>query len=93
MPQFIVRVELHGADEEDYDTLHDAMEAHDFSRTISSADAKYRLPPAEYHLLGAQTQSQVEDLATAGANRTGLKFSIMVIEAACITWLGLKKAD
>lgn len=92
MPQFIVRVELHGADEKDYDTLHDAMETRGFSRTISSADAKYHLPSAEYHLIGAKNQSQVEDLATTGASQTGLKFSIMVIEAACITWLGLKKA-
>lgn len=41
MASFTVRVELHDADEDDYATLHDAMEARGFARTIKGPDGKW----------------------------------------------------
>ena len=49
MPQFITRVELHDATWQNYQTLHAAMEAENFSRTIQGSDEScYHLPTAEY---------------------------------------------
>ena len=49
MSQFTVRVELHGAQWVDYETLHAAMERQGFSRVIKGPDGRtYQLPSAEY---------------------------------------------
>lgn len=48
MAQFTVRVELHDADSEDYDNLHEKMGRNGYSKEISSNGKTYQLPNAEY---------------------------------------------
>lgn len=49
MADYTVRVELNGATEADYATLHERMEANGFSRTVRASDGVlYQLPTAEY---------------------------------------------
>ncbi len=49
MPAFIVRIELHDADPDDYVLLHAEMMKQGFSRRIKGSDGVfYKLPDAEY---------------------------------------------
>ncbi|ALL15437.1 hypothetical protein [Caulobacter henricii] len=68
MPSFTTRVELHGAQPSDYETLHERMGSHGFYRAIAGlgADGKphtYALPTAEYDFIGDGTAATVRDLA------------------------------
>jgi hypothetical protein len=93
MAQFTVRVELHRADEDDYETLHDAMERRGFSRLITSDDGEvYHLPWAEYNMQDSVTRAQVLTLAKAAANETGKNYAVLVTESNGRTWSGLAKA-
>jgi hypothetical protein len=92
MERFITRVELHDADHDDYETLHSAMDAERFERTITSDDdVPYRLPTAEYHRETAVTRREVLAAAKRAAAKTERKFAIVVTQANGITWSGLKK--
>lgn len=49
MADFTVRVELHGANADDYVLLHDKMQAKGYFKEIIHSDGKrYKLPMAEY---------------------------------------------
>ena len=49
MARFITRIELHNADSDDYEILHQEMEREDFNKTIESDDnIEYHLPDGEY---------------------------------------------
>jgi hypothetical protein len=64
MATFMTRVELHSADEDDYETLHAAMEKEGFNRTITSDDGvTYHLPTAEYYRSTHLTRTQVLERA------------------------------
>jgi len=92
MAQFMVRVELHGADDDDYETLHKAMEGEGFSRQISSADdVLYHLPTAEYYREGDLSKQDVLDEAKSAVARTKRKAGILVTRARGFKWSGLKK--
>jgi hypothetical protein len=89
MPKFTVRVELHGADESDYETLYEHMKAKGFKKTITAGDGKvYELPPAEYNLVKELTRDQVRDLAVIAAKSTGRRAGILVTEGPR-SWSGL----
>jgi hypothetical protein len=93
MPTFITRVELHHADEEDYKTLHAAMEDEGFSRTVvSDKGVRYHLPTAEYGRQGDLTKQDVLNSAKTAANITGCKFAVIVTESNGSTWGGLSRA-
>lgn len=93
MPKFTTRVELHGASEDDYETLHEAMEEAGFSRQITSSDGKtYYLPWAEYSREGGLSRDQVLATAKDAAAQTGRKYAVLVTESAGRTWHGLKEA-
>jgi hypothetical protein len=93
MPTFTTRVELHDADGDDYETLHDAMEARGFTRTIESGDGiVYALPTAEYNIGGALTTDGVLAKAKVAATTTGLQYGVLVTESTGRKWFGLKKA-
>ena len=92
MPSFTTRVELHKADDEDYDVLHAAMEERNFSRLITSDKGIiYHLPTAEYDYSGNKTRSDVLELAKAAAAETNKKFAVIVTESNGRTWFGLSK--
>ena len=91
---FIVRVELHSADEDDYDTLHKAMRDRGFSQTVIFDNGlEYHLPPAEYYAEGERTSSELLRLAQAAARKTGLSASIVVAETVFIRASGLTQVE
>jgi Endoribonuclease GhoS len=92
MTQFTVRVELHRANQDDYDALHAAMEKRGFSREITSDSGQtYRLPTAEYNRSSDKTRDEIRDSASAAAKTTGKGFGILVTEAVARCWQGLKE--
>ena len=93
MATFTTRVELHDADETDYETLHSAMAEEGFTRTITSGDGiTYHLPTAEYNRSGQLTRDNVLDSAIRAAEKTGKGHGILVTESDGRKWIGLKKA-
>ena len=93
MARFTVRVELHQADGDDYETLHTAMEAKGFSRLITSGDGiSYHLPWAEYNREADLTKEAILKAAKVAAAQTQKKFGILVTESSGRTWDGLQRA-
>ena len=94
MTSYTIRVELHGADEEDYSNLHSAMEDEGFVRWIvGSDDAKSRLPTAEYNMADTDIdRSEVLRRARAAANSVKPSPTpwIIVTQSAGRSWSGLK---
>jgi hypothetical protein len=92
MPSFTTRVELHGATDRDYDTLHGAMEAEGFSRTIKDSEEGtwYHLPTAEYDRSGELTRADVLASAKRAAAKTNKTFAVLVTQSNGRTWEGLK---
>lgn len=88
----MTRVELHHASEDDYETLHSAMETEGFERTIvSDQGVKYHLPTAEYYRTANLTRSQVLASAERAAATTGKRYAAIVTESQGVTWNGLMK--
>jgi hypothetical protein len=93
MAQYTVRVELHYADNDDYETLHSEMENAGFSRLITSNDGiTYHLPTAEYNRSGSLTPEQVLASAKSAAAQTRRKASILVTKSESRKWLNLEAA-
>jgi hypothetical protein len=94
MSRYTVRVELHGADDKDYETLHDAMTAASFWRTVKqeSTGKRFALPPGEYSYKGNVRRKRVLSKAEAAAKTTDRKAAILVTESRGRTWSGLKPA-
>lgn len=93
MADFTVRVELHGAEWEDYDALRVEMEAEGFSAVVrGSGGMAYELPAGEYALSGDVTRQQVLARAKRGANRSGYSYAVLVTESAGRAWYGLELA-
>jgi hypothetical protein len=94
MTSYTARVELHGADEGEYEALHDAMEAEGFVRWIENqSGVKLRLPTAEYNLPGSTLdRKQVVRRAERAAESVKPNPTpwILVTESAGRTWSGLK---
>jgi hypothetical protein len=94
MTNYTTRVELHGADEDEYEALHDAMEAEGFVRWIeNSSGEKLRLPTAEYNLSDSTLdRKQVVKRAERAAESVKPNPTpwILVTESAGRTWSGLK---
>jgi hypothetical protein len=94
MQSYIVRVELHGADYQDYEQLHVAMAQRGLSRIILGSDGqKYQLPTAEYVISTVSSLSQVRDAARAAAATTGRSCWVLVSEYSNCGWFGLPKAS
>jgi hypothetical protein len=94
MTNYTVRIELHGADEDDYTNLHAEMESRGFVRWIIGSDGtKDRLPTAEYNLADTDVQrGEVLKLAKAAANSVKPSPTpwILVTQSAGRSWSGLK---
>jgi hypothetical protein len=100
---FLVRVELHDADEGEntYDHLHEQMKAASFDKTIMVAGTKKKLPTAEYtYEKAGATKQSVYKLAQIAASKAitdaGLSSvpGIVVAEVVGDLWVGgLEDAD
>ena len=90
MAKFTVRVELHHADEDDYEELHGYMEQQGFVRYIvDSEDAKWQLPTAEYNIASTGEKSAVLAKAEMAAKQTGKKYMVLVTKSNGRTWANL----
>ena len=87
MNTFITRVELHGANEQDYANLHTAMQAQKFNRILVNGNTKYQLPTAEYVSYSSTMSAEgIRDLAKKTANTTGRSSWILTIQSAGMAW-------
>lgn len=92
MAYFLTRIELHNADSDDYETLHEAMEEKGFKRTVRSTDgAVYHLPDAEYLAIGDFAVKDVIEVAKHAASATGNTFGIIVSESNNLRFHGLSR--
>ena len=90
MSSYLVRVELHGANWNDYETLHSEMAVRGFSREITGNNGLiYQLPTAEYVIRTNDALEEVRELAAQAANSTGRKFGVIVAEYSRSAWRGL----
>ena len=93
MAKFLVRVELHGATWDDYETLHAEMAARGFSRRVTGEDGRtYQLPTAEYIIRTDLGLESVRTLASEGAQMTGRKSGVIAAEYSRSAWVGLAYA-
>jgi hypothetical protein len=103
MAYYLARVELHAApsDGEDYQTLHEQMEAQGLYRLIRSGDAWYFLPPAEYFADSDDDRATMFAKVKAAAEATGytlwqpnsaaLQTYSAIITQGAMTFGGLEK--
>jgi len=82
----MTRVELHGAQESDYETLHAAMARVGFNRIISNAGTAYYLPTAEYIVHSSLDATGVRNVAKTAANSTGKTSWVLTIQSAGMAW-------
>jgi hypothetical protein len=86
MSVFMTRVELHGAQDSDYEVLHAAMVRAGFHRIMTHNGIKYQLPTAEYLVHSDLDAAGVRNAANAAANTTGKTSWILTIQSAGMAW-------
>lgn len=69
MTNYTVRVELHDAESDDYENLHEEMRKEGFSKRIRTNDGTYELPTAEYSMVSTLKSPDILSKAEAAANR------------------------
>lgn len=90
MTTFMTRVELHGANYQDYENLHAHMTLEGFTNTILADDGTaYQLPPAEYNLIDNCTLDQAREKAGRAAQKTRKTFAVLVSQYSAAAWVGL----
>lgn len=90
MARYTVRVELHKANSDDYETLHEYMKQEGFLRYITDEDgAKHQLPTAEYNISSKGDKRTVLNKAKQAASRTGKRYMVLVTESDGRTWYNL----
>ncbi|MDR3445400.1 hypothetical protein [Dyella sp.] len=84
MARFTVRVELHDADEDDYELLHKRMGAANFNKYITTRGGKdLGLPTAEYRYFSdTESNEQVVDKAYDIAKRVKSEPSVISTEGS-----------
>lgn len=88
MSMYMTRVELHNANGQDYEVLHEAMARKGFSRKIVANDGlEYDLPTAEYVITGGSgIGSNVLAAAKSAAAQTGRTCWVTVSEAISVNF-------
>jgi len=94
MATFTVRVELFGkAEEDDYDKLHEKMQAKKFFRVAKAKSGTwYHLPSAIYDHTAKSSSSVVRAQVWAIAKAVWKDPGILVVEGGSVSWKGLRKA-
>lgn len=93
MPDFTVRVEIKDADGEDYQKLHERMEAKGYSREITGDSGQvYKLPDAEYQATKNLTTHDVREEVRAIAGSVKTDIRVLVTKSNGRSWyLSVKK--
>lgn len=87
MASFTVRVELHKAEPEDYENLHEKMENKGYSREITGDNGKkYKLPNAEYAASKHMTSSEVRDEVIEIAEKVKMDPLVLVTKSEDRSW-------
>jgi hypothetical protein len=81
MARFTTTIQLHNADEKDYQILHTELKKESFKeiRRYSAASSEVRLQKEEYNLEGNITLQDVTDAVLRAAAKTGKKYSFTII--------------
>lgn len=97
--KFIARVVLHNCADEDYELLHEEMQAAGFSTTIANTMGEFDLPHSEYYKAGSDLMSPNNICLQAKAaarkivgDRTEASYSVLVTSVEELTWYNLEKA-
>ncbi len=96
MANFLVRIELHDEQPNDYPRLHAEMEARGFSRQISlMRGGMHHLPHATYLIDSSFNKTQIWQLADAARIAIGRQAGIVVAQAVDegITTSGLRPVN
>ncbi|WP_112197784.1 type V toxin-antitoxin system endoribonuclease antitoxin GhoS [Rahnella sp. NRRL B-41462] len=92
MAQFIVRVEIHSASSEDYESLHEKMKAKGYSREIQDGQGTwFHLPTAEYTATKSSNAFDVREEVRGIASSVKSGHFVLVTEVANISWWLSKK--
>ncbi|ARF50001.1 type V toxin-antitoxin system endoribonuclease antitoxin GhoS [Pantoea stewartii] len=92
MARYIVRVELLGADSEDYEKLHEKMKAKGYIREIEDFDGTiFKLPTAEYTAVKSSSADNIREELKAIAGSVRTNYYLLVSEVADIAWWLPKK--
>jgi hypothetical protein len=90
LSNFTVRVALHGASADDYDLLHERMEAARYNRFIwgqnEYGDGYWCLPPAEYDHTADADVIDIREQVLRIANSVRPGSWVLVTEAASRAW-------
>lgn len=96
MASFTTRVVLHNASYEDYEKLHEQMEARKFTRKIKGSNGTtYMLPDAEYRSISSTLDATgVRQLAVDAATTTKKNHAVFVTMSTTdsCAWVGLDPA-
>ena len=92
MPNFIVRVALHGAGISDYEKLNLCMASQGFQRTILAANKViYKLPSSEYRISGDYAGDEVLNAVHEIACGIGKEPEVLVAECSALYFIGLRE--
>jgi hypothetical protein len=92
MNSFNTRIELHGANYQDYVSLHSYMAQEGFTTTIRGDNGiTYHLPTAEYNLSANCTIAEALAKAQRAAQKTQKRFAAVVAEYTRSSWVGLEQ--
>ena len=87
MMDFITRIELHLAEQNDYAKLAKAMADMGFSeKAPPDAEPPLERPTPEYHFQGALTRADVLDLASQAAATVQDNYTVRVTNSMGLTW-------
>lgn len=92
MPKYIIRIELHDAEEGDYQMLNFGMEVQGFSLSVTSSSGRvYFLPTGEYFREDDSTMDAVYDAAKKAALVAAKDYSLVIAETLEWKWRGLRR--
>ncbi|ADV98796.1 hypothetical protein CQP30_20260 [Yersinia pestis] len=91
MSDFTIRVELHNADSDDYEALHEKMNAKGYKKEITTDGKTYKLPTAEYVCSKDLSASEIRDDVLRIANSIKPKSDVLVTKSNGRAW-SLSKA-
>jgi len=90
MARYTVRVELHEANQNDYEDLHDYMQQEGFRRYITDDKGKkYQLPTAEYNIDDPGNKNAVLAKTRKAAARTYKEYMVLVTTSGGRAWHNL----
>jgi hypothetical protein len=81
MPRFITTIQLHNADEKDYQVLHSELKKESFVEASNNKPKRKfpRMPKETFDREGNITIQDVTDAVLRAASKTGKKYSFTII--------------